>query len=121
MSESASSTVSASQRDFRRKFAFDIVRDQVDRELRVRGMFHAIYQDAKKHEKKGGLKAVYDRLKALDDKAKGGEGRVGPTEFPAIEWPEALQVPPPWEGGDGKAINQPERARAAKLDKAARP
>ncbi|MEE8411178.1 MAG: hypothetical protein V3S47_01650, partial [Acidobacteriota bacterium] len=60
-------------------------------------------------------------LKALDDRAKGGEGRIGPKGFPAIEWPEALQVPPPWEGGDGKAINDPERAHAAKLEKAARP
>ena len=32
------------------------------------------------------------------------EGRVGPTEFPKIEWPEALRIPPPWEGGDGTAI-----------------
>ncbi len=60
-------------------------------------------------------------LKGLNDKAKGGEGRVGPQGFPAIEWPEALQVPPPWEGGDGKAVNDPDRTRAAKLDKAARP
>jgi len=60
-------------------------------------------------------------LKALDDKAKGGEGRIGPKGFPVIEWPEALQVPPPWEGGDGKAINDPERAHAAKLEKAVRP
>jgi len=60
-------------------------------------------------------------LKGLDDKAKGGEGRIGPQGFPVIEWPEALQVPPPWEGGDGKAVNDPERTRAAKLEKAARP
>ncbi len=59
-------------------------------------------------------------LKALDDKAKGGEGRIGPAGFPAIEWPEALQVPPPWEGGDGKAVNKPERASAAKLDRTTR-
>jgi len=32
------------------------------------------------------------------------EGRVGPAEFPKIEWPEALRIPPPWEGGDGTAI-----------------
>jgi 4-hydroxybenzoyl-CoA reductase subunit alpha len=32
------------------------------------------------------------------------EGRVGPTEFPKIEWPEPLRIPPPWEGGDGTAI-----------------
>ena len=60
-------------------------------------------------------------LKALDDKAKGGEGRVGPRSFPEVQWPEALEVPPPWEGGDGKPVNDPERKRAAKLDKVARP
>ncbi len=36
----------------------------------------------------------------------GKEGRVGPTAFPRVPWPEALVVPPPWEGGDGKAINE---------------
>jgi len=60
-------------------------------------------------------------LKALDDKAKGGPGRVGPKNFPDIRWPERLEVAPPWEGGDGKAVNDPDRTRAAKLDKAARP
>jgi 4-hydroxybenzoyl-CoA reductase subunit alpha len=60
-------------------------------------------------------------LKALDDKARGGPGRVGPKSFPDVEWPEPLQVPPPWEGGDGGATNEPERKRAAKLDKVARP
>jgi 4-hydroxybenzoyl-CoA reductase subunit alpha len=60
-------------------------------------------------------------IRALDDQAKGGEGRVGPTSFPEVDWPEALHVPPPWEGGDGKAINEPERKRAAKLDKVPRP
>ncbi len=60
-------------------------------------------------------------LKALDLKAKGGEGRVGPTGFPDIDWPELMQVPPPWEGGDGKALNDPDRKRAAKLDEVPRP
>jgi 4-hydroxybenzoyl-CoA reductase subunit alpha len=59
-------------------------------------------------------------LRALDDKARGGDGRIGPKRFPAVEWPEPLQVPPPWEGGDGKAVNDPERARAAKLGEVAR-
>lgn len=54
-------------------------------------------------------------VKALDDKAGGGSGRYGPIEFPDIEWPETLVVPPPWDGGDGTAINKPERKRAAKL------
>ena len=60
-------------------------------------------------------------LRALDDKARGGEGRVGPKSFPEIDWPEALQVPPPWEGGDGRAINDPDRRNTAKLDKKAKP
>lgn len=45
-------------------------------------------------------------LRALDDKAKGGPGRAGPEAFPAIHWPEALRVLPPWEGGDGRAANE---------------
>ncbi|HKI96634.1 MAG TPA: molybdopterin cofactor-binding domain-containing protein [Gemmatimonadales bacterium] len=41
-------------------------------------------------------------LKALQDKARGKEGRYGPTRFPEIPWPEPTVVAPPWEGGDGK-------------------
>jgi 4-hydroxybenzoyl-CoA reductase subunit alpha len=33
------------------------------------------------------------------------EARVGPERFPDVPWPEALIVPPPWEGGDGRAVN----------------
>src|SRR5438477_338174 len=43
-------------------------------------------------------------LKALKKKGKGEEGRVGPTHFPEIAWPEPTRVPTPWEGGDGKAV-----------------
>ncbi|HEV8398603.1 MAG TPA: molybdopterin cofactor-binding domain-containing protein [Gemmatimonadales bacterium] len=43
-------------------------------------------------------------LKALRRKEKGEEGRVGPSSFPDIPWPDATRVPPPWEGGDGKAV-----------------
>ncbi len=43
-------------------------------------------------------------LKALRKKAKGEEGRVGPTAFPDVPWPEPTRVPTPWEGGDGKAV-----------------
>jgi 4-hydroxybenzoyl-CoA reductase alpha subunit len=35
--------------------------------------------------------------------------RHGPGAFPSIDWPEALRVPPPWEGGDGGAVNQKQR------------
>ena len=43
-------------------------------------------------------------FRALRAKAKGEEGRVGPKSFPEIPWPEPTRVPPPWEGGDGKAV-----------------
>ncbi|HEY6098492.1 MAG TPA: molybdopterin cofactor-binding domain-containing protein [Anaeromyxobacter sp.] len=35
--------------------------------------------------------------------------RAGPDAFPAVPWPEPLVVPPPWEGGDGNAVNEPKR------------
>jgi 4-hydroxybenzoyl-CoA reductase subunit alpha len=50
-------------------------------------------------------------LKALEAKAAGRTPRYGPAGFPDIAWPEALQVPPPWEGGDGTA-----RAKDARMD-----
>ncbi len=43
-------------------------------------------------------------LKALQAKAAGREPRFGPARFPEVPWPETLQVPPPWEGGDGTAL-----------------
>jgi len=55
--------------------------------------------------------------KALDAKRAGRTPRYGPGAFPAIAWPEALRVPPPWEGGDGHATNDPPRARSAKKAK----
>jgi 4-hydroxybenzoyl-CoA reductase alpha subunit len=45
-------------------------------------------------------------LKALKHKQKGKTPRYGPTAFPEIPWPEPTRVPPPWEGGDGKARDQ---------------
>ena len=42
--------------------------------------------------------------KALKQKASGKEPRVGPTSFPDVPWPDATRVPPPWEGGNGKAL-----------------
>jgi 4-hydroxybenzoyl-CoA reductase alpha subunit len=49
-------------------------------------------------------------LKALHEKQR----RFGPGAFPAIDWPEPLRVPPPWEGGDGKATNEKPRKRDQK-------
>jgi len=45
-------------------------------------------------------------LKALAEKKAEREPRFGPDHFPHVNWPEALRVPPPWEGGDGNAINE---------------
>jgi CO/xanthine dehydrogenase Mo-binding subunit len=43
-------------------------------------------------------------LRALEKKKKGETPRVGPEHFPAVPYPEAVVVPPPWEGGDGNAV-----------------
>jgi 4-hydroxybenzoyl-CoA reductase subunit alpha len=51
-------------------------------------------------------------MKALAEKKAGREPRFGPTHFPEVPYPEPLRVPPPWEGGDGHAINDtPRRAK----------
>ena len=47
--------------------------------------------------------------KALDLKAQGKNPRVGPDHFPSVPYPPPLIVPPPWEGGDGNAVNASER------------
>ena len=52
-------------------------------------------------------------VKALDAKAAGRPPRYGPARFPDIAWPPPLQVPPPWEGGDGKAVRTPNVERQA--------
>ena len=45
---------------------------------------------------------------------KANDLRSGPERFPAIDWPEPLKVPPPWEGGDGRATNEkPRKSRVA--------
>jgi CO/xanthine dehydrogenase Mo-binding subunit len=51
-------------------------------------------------------------MKALAEKKAGRTPRVGPDHFPHVDWPEALRVPPPWEGGDGNAVNDvPHRSK----------
>src|SRR6266852_6084153 len=44
-------------------------------------------------------------MKTLAEKRAGRDPRYGPSHFPQVDWPEALSVPPPWEGGDGNAVN----------------
>jgi len=50
-------------------------------------------------------------LRALDAKAAGKSARVGPARFPAVPWPAPLEVPPPWEGGDGTATDKSEKRK----------
>ena len=50
-------------------------------------------------------------LKALEAARDGKPGRYGPSSFPDIAWPEPLRVPPPWEGGDGRAVNETRRPK----------
>ncbi len=45
-------------------------------------------------------------LKAIRAKAKGQEGRYGPTVFPHCDMPAPIFVPTPEEGGDGKAVER---------------
>jgi len=49
---------------------------------------------------------------ALDALEKGKPGRYGPKGFPAIDYPAPFVVPPPWEGGDGRALDDPKRRPA---------
>src|SRR5512132_1928651 len=43
-------------------------------------------------------------LKALREKERGRNPRLGPESVPAVEWPEPLRVLTPAEGGDGKEM-----------------
>jgi len=50
-------------------------------------------------------------LSALKAKSQGKDGRYGPTSFPSVEYRDPVFVLPPWEGGDGRAMNEPEYTR----------
>jgi 4-hydroxybenzoyl-CoA reductase subunit alpha len=56
-------------------------------------------------------------MKALAEKKAGREPRFGPSHFPHVDWPEALRVPPPWEGGDGNAVNDVPRRTKTRAEK----
>jgi len=43
-------------------------------------------------------------LKALREKAKGGDGRYGPDSVPGVKWPVPMRVLTPAEGGDGREM-----------------
>jgi CO/xanthine dehydrogenase Mo-binding subunit len=59
-------------------------------------------------------------LKALKLKERGAEPRHGPRGFPAVPWPTPTRVPPPWDGGDGRAAKA-EGATAANPKPASAP
>jgi 4-hydroxybenzoyl-CoA reductase alpha subunit len=78
--------------------------------------------------------AVYDAVRVRVDEVpvtpekvlaalKSAGRRFGPDSFPAVPWPEPLVVPPPGEGGDGSAVNEPrrEKARPARRPEVAKP
>jgi 4-hydroxybenzoyl-CoA reductase subunit alpha len=52
-------------------------------------------------------------VKALQAKAAGREPRYGPTRFPHVPYPEPLDVPTPWQGGDGRSATDPRGAKAS--------
>ena len=56
-------------------------------------------------------------MKALAEKKAGRDPRFGPNHFPHVNWPEALRVPPPWEGGDGNAVNDVPRRQKPRQEK----
>jgi 4-hydroxybenzoyl-CoA reductase subunit alpha len=45
---------------------------------------------------------------AIKDKERGGPGRFGPSNFPDLDYGEALRVKSPEQGGDGRASNADE-------------
>jgi 4-hydroxybenzoyl-CoA reductase subunit alpha len=46
-------------------------------------------------------------LAAIEARQAGGDGIVGPGPFPTgVPYPPPLSVPPPWEGGDGRASGE---------------
>src|SRR6516165_9704145 len=55
-------------------------------------------------------------LRALEAKAAGKAPRYGPPRFPAVPYPEPLDVPPPWDGGDGKARTSKLEGRSEKVE-----
>jgi len=56
-------------------------------------------------------------MKALAEKKAGRDPRFGPIHFPHVNWPEALRVPPPWEGGDGDSVNDVPRREKPRREK----
>jgi hypothetical protein len=56
------------------------------------------------HAREGAARA---RRKGRRETGEGWSNR-----FPAVPWPAALEVPPPWEGGDGTAKIKSEKAKS---------
>ncbi len=58
-------------------------------------------------------------LSALARKAKGQAAVIAPGPFPAAPFPEPMRVPPPWEGGNGRAteVGDYKPGQGSKADK----
>ena len=54
-------------------------------------------------------------LRALELKAAGKNPRIGPESFPAVPYPKAGYVAPPWEGGDGKETKRDDAAAVVSI------
>lgn len=39
---------------------------------------------------------------ALEQKRKGKDPRFGPSALPSVQWPDAMRIKTPWQGGDGR-------------------
>ncbi|MCA8976940.1 MAG: molybdopterin-dependent oxidoreductase [Planctomycetes bacterium] len=54
---------------------------------------------------------------AMQNKAAGKEARHGPkndaTGLPEVDFGESLKIETPWQGGDGRAVNDPKRTKKA--------
>ena len=48
-----------------------------------------------------------------DAKKAGKDARYGPTETPDVDFGESLKIETPWQGGDGRAMNDPKRTKKA--------
>ena len=50
---------------------------------------------------------------ALQAKKEGKDARYGPDSIPDVDFGEPLQIETPWQGGDGRAKNDPKRTKKA--------
>ncbi len=77
---------------------------------------NAVYDAVGVRDRRDSGHAGKDPASALSAKAAGKPRAVGPAASRTSPWPEPLLVTPPWEGGDGRASNEPARTKRRKAD-----